>query len=100
MSKAITLREVKNLQKEYGYHESQEMINNGSGWKMEGSVGRHLMELLEAGVCYLPTKATSDYYGNRIPSRNDLKEGSKGTRQNTINFWQGVESGSVFLEHA
>jgi len=34
-----------------------------------------------------------DYYGNRIPSRKELKRGTKGTFQNCVNFWNRVNSG-------
>lgn len=65
----------------------QKMINNGSVWKMEGSVGRYAMELLESGACWLPKKAHYDYYGNRIPSRDELTKGTKGTYQNSVKFY-------------
>ena len=50
-------------------------------------MGRKAMELLESGACMLPKKSFTDYYGNRIPSRDDLKQGSKGTYLNAIRFW-------------
>lgn len=65
----------------------QRMINDGSVWKMEGSMGRRAMELLEMGACWLPKKAHYDYYGNRVPSRDELAKGTKGTYQNAINFY-------------
>lgn len=66
----------------------QLMIDSGVVWKMEGSAGRAAMDALESGVCFLPEEAHTDYYGNRIPSRNDLKEGTKGTLQNSSRFWE------------
>ena len=89
---------IKSLQKVYGYNDIQEQINSGLAWKLEGSVGRYAMDLLEAGVCMLPKKAKIDYYGNRVPSRDELKEGTKGTYQNSKNFWTKVENGEIFLE--
>lgn len=62
----------------------QRRINAGSIWLFEGSAGREAMDLLEAGYCMLPKRATRDYWGNRIPSRDELKPGTKGT-------WQLVE---------
>ena len=85
------------LQREYGYDYYQSIINSGDGWKLEGSVGRYLMSLLECGACMLPTKSTTDYYGNYIPSRNELKPGTKGSYQNCKRFWSKVESGEIYL---
>lgn len=91
----MNTQRITTLQKTYGFIGAQAMINSGDGWKLEGSVGRHLMDLLEAGICMLPKKANFDYYGNRIPSRDDLKKGTKGTYQNCSNFWKKVESGQI-----
>lgn len=90
---------IKKLQKEYGYSEMQEMINSGLAWRMEGSIGRQAMSLLECGACMLPKKMYRDYYGNTIPSREMLKEGTKGTFSNCQKFWGGVEEGYIFIEH-
>lgn len=90
---------IKSLQKEYGYDEMQAMIDSGNAWRMEGSYGRAAMGCLESGACMLPKVVHSDYYGNRIPSRTELKEGTKGTYQNAKRFWERVESGEIYLEH-
>jgi hypothetical protein len=79
---------IKKLQKVNGFYEMQQMINNGMAWKMEGSVGRQAMYLLEVGACMLPKKTHRDFYGNMIPSRDDLKAGTKGTYKNTVSFYQ------------
>ena len=60
-------------QKSAGVDYMQRLINNGSVWQMEGSMGREAMRLLEAGICMLPKKSFTDHYGNRIPSRDELK---------------------------
>lgn len=75
------------LQKKRGVHKMQKMINDGSVWKMEGSIGRHAMSLLCSGECYLPETSHFDAYGNRIPSRNELEEGTRGTIENSINHY-------------
>ena len=90
---------IKELQNQYGYSDMQEMINSGTAWRMEGSIGREAMSLLECGACMLPKEMHKDYYGNTIPSREMLKEGTKGTFSNSEKFWQGVEEGSIFIEH-
>ncbi|MBN1117779.1 MAG: hypothetical protein JXA77_11275, partial [Bacteroidales bacterium] len=87
----LTVEQITKLQKEYGVTGTQDGINSGQCWRMEGSVGRFASEMLEAGVCMLPEERKSDYYGNTVPSRNDLKAGTKGTLLNCQNFWQRVE---------
>lgn len=57
----------------------QRVINDGQGWKMQGSMGRSMMAALEAGQCMLGKTATADYYGNAIPSRDQVKAGTKGS---------------------
>lgn len=93
----MNLQSIKRMQKEYGYSEMQNAINDGSIWKFEGSAGREAMCLLESGVCMLPKKVTYDYYGNTLPNRDFLKKGTKGTYQNSLNFWKRVESGEVCI---
>lgn len=90
---------IKRLQRDYGYNDVQEMINSGIIWSMEGSMGRQAMSLLESGACMLPKESHKDYYGNRVPSRDMLEDGTKGTFGNCKMFWQGVEDGSIFIDH-
>jgi hypothetical protein len=82
---------IKKFQKEFGFTELQELINTGMAWKMEGSVGREAMHALEMGACMLPKKDNYDYYGNLVPSRDKLKPGTKGTYQNSKNYWNRVD---------
>jgi hypothetical protein len=89
---------IAKLQKEYGFSEMQEMINSGTAWRMEGSVGREASSLLESGACMLPKEFRSDAYGNRVPSRDVLKQGTKGTYQNCVKFWQGVLDGEIEID--
>lgn len=90
---------IKKLQNEYGYSDMQEMINSGIAWRMEGSIGRQAMSLLECGACMLPKEMHKDYYGNTIPSREMLREGTKGTYQNCKDFWTKVYEGEIYLEN-
>lgn len=94
----MNYQSISKLQKAYGYDSMQKMINSGSVWKMEGSMGRSAMGCLESGACMLPKEVNFDYYGNRIPSRTELKNGSKGTYQNCLQFWESVEDGSIYLQ--
>lgn len=83
----MNLSQITKLQKEHGVDEMQNLIDTGSVWKLEGSMGRYAMNLLERGVCMLPLEDKYDYYGNRIPSRDKLQPGTKGTFQNSKRFW-------------
>ena len=59
----------------------QELINTGQAWRMEGSVGRQAMAFIEAGICALGESDHRDYYGNHVPSRDQVQEGTKGSVQ-------------------
>ena len=58
---------------------TQQAINGGSAWKMQGSVGRGLMEAINAGAAMLGVNSARDYYGNYIPSRSEVLAGTKGS---------------------
>lgn len=90
---------VRNAQKEAGTsdpwnyevpHVMQSLIDSGAVWKMEGSCGRTAMSMLETGACFLPESPSKDYWGNYIPSRNELKDGTKGTLSNSVAFWKNA----------
>lgn len=83
----MNYQQIKQAQKEQGYDQWQFLIDSGTAWQMEGAIGREAMELLRCGACMLPKKAFRDYYGNRIPSRDELKAGSLGTFQNSVNYF-------------
>lgn len=61
----------------------QKRINDGTIWHFEGAAGRRAMELLEAGLCELGEKRFTDYWGNVVPSRYDVKPGTKGAPLST-----------------
>ena len=84
----MRIQTIKKLQRENGLEELQGWINSGMAWKLEGSVGRSAMACLENGACMLPLEAHYDYYGSRVPGRNELKKGTKGTYQNSVRFWE------------
>lgn len=79
---------IRSCQKEQGYAEMQFLIDTGMAWKMEGNIGREAMRLLECGACMLSKKAFRDFYGNYIPSRDELKQGTKGTYQNSVRYYE------------
>jgi hypothetical protein len=57
----------------------QGAINAGAAWKFQGSVGRSMMDSIKSGCCMLGLKGAYDYYGNYIPSRFEVKGGTKGS---------------------
>ena len=61
------------------YEAIQSAINSGYAWKMQGSYGRTMMDAIRSGYCMLGHTQSSDYYGNVIPSRDDVEEGTKGS---------------------
>ena len=65
-------------QEEY-YEAIQRAINSGIGWKMQGSYGRTMMDAIRSGCCMLGQTSHKDYYGNTIPGRDDVKEGTHGS---------------------
>ncbi len=91
--KALTVEQISKLQSDYGLTKAQELMNSGEIWKFEGSVGRAASDMLEAGILMLPEERNQDYWGNTIPARTDLKDGTKGTLGNSQRFWGLVEDG-------
>jgi len=81
------LHQINKAQRSLGADFMQGLINNGQAWQMEGSMGRQCMDALRSGMCMLPKKAFTDAYGNRVPSRDELKQGSMGTYVNTLNYY-------------
>lgn len=57
----------------------QDLVNTGMAWKLEGSIGRTAMNLIEAGQIMLGEEGHRDYYGNYVPSRYEVKPGTKGS---------------------
>jgi hypothetical protein len=80
----LTLNDINNIecddevsQLDY-YLGLQRAINSGM-WGLQGSYGRAMMGAIESGHCMLGAKSARDYYGNGIPSRNDVQPGTKGS---------------------
>lgn len=59
--------------------ELQRLINSGAVWKFEGSYGRAASDALSNGDCVLGKTGVRDYYGNYVPSRYEVKAGTKGS---------------------
>jgi hypothetical protein len=76
---------------ELEYYEAiQKAINDGTAWKFQGSYGRTMMGAINEGYCMLGVYSSSDYYGNKIPSRDEVQEGTKGSYEYVIRL-QGQE---------
>jgi hypothetical protein len=91
-------QKIKQWQADYDLTGTQNSINDGSAWTLEGSVGRHAMSTLESGATMLPKEAKYGSYGQKIPSRDEVKAGTKGSFKACSNFWDKVESGEINLE--
>lgn len=83
----MTYTQVLQAQRDNGFDGIQKLIDSGEVWKMEGSMGRYAMDCLKSGACFLPKKPSRDYYGSRIPSRDEVEEGSTGSFKNSVNFY-------------
>lgn len=94
----MTIERINELQAQYGMTQMQNLIDSGEVWRFEGSMGRKAMSLLESGACYLPEEDTQDYYGNLVPARTRLQAGTKGTLENSQEFWSKVEDGDIEIE--
>lgn len=61
------------------YAAIQSAINSLSAWSLQGAYGRAMMQAIEDGYCLLGRGHTRDYWGNRIPSREEVRAGTKGS---------------------
>lgn len=62
------------------YASLQRAINSLEAWKFQGSMGRAMMAAIEDGHCMLARSDCRDFYGNHIPSRAQVQEGTVGSR--------------------
>jgi hypothetical protein len=80
----LTLGDINNIETEdevdeLEYYQSIQRAINAKAWSFQGSYGRAMMEAISAGKCLLGKEPCNDYWGNRIPSRYEVKEGTKGS---------------------
>jgi hypothetical protein len=76
----------------------QRAINSGSAWSLQGSYGRAMMDALDSGSCMLGPTEARDYWGNHIPSRDQVQAGSKGSRAFVVKHRD--EDWAVMLDNA
>ena len=81
------------------YTELQKAINSGSAWSLQGSYGRAMMAAIESGNCMLGTSRARDYWGSTIPSRDDVKPGTKGS-YDYVAYRMGPEWADLMAEVA
>lgn len=80
----ITLNDINIIEgEEYAddiqYYEAIQRAINSGLWGMQGSYGRAMMEAIKEGYCLLGRNDTHDYWGNHIPSRDQVQAGTKGS---------------------
>jgi len=79
---SVAIIENPDLDNEIEYYtELQKAINSGVAWSFQGSYGRAMMDAITSGYCLLGREPARDYWGNRIPSRDEVQEGTKGSYQ-------------------
>lgn len=83
MSRAFSLTDVLTIEQgaesELDSYIAIQRAINGGLWSLQGSYGRAMMEAIEDGRCMLGQNRARDYYGNFIPARSDVQEGTKGS---------------------
>lgn len=79
----IDLEDTANLegeaQSEEDYFRSLQRFINGGEWSWPGHVGRQMMAAIEDGRCLLGRVGFRDAYGNCVPSRAQVQDGTKGS---------------------
>jgi hypothetical protein len=80
----LSIKDINNIETEaevddQEYYASLQRAINGGMWSLQGSYGRTMMQAISDGWCLLGTESFNDYYGNRIPSRTEVKAGTKGS---------------------
>jgi len=80
----FTMDDVENLENDYCiddgeyFRSVQRAINDGL-WSFQGSYGRTMMDAIKAGYCLLGKRSFTDYYGNHVPSRFQVVNGTVGS---------------------
>lgn len=64
---------------ELEYFESIQRAINSGMWSLQGSYGRAMMDAINSGRCALGKVPAFDYWRNRIPSRTEVKKGTRGS---------------------
>ena len=100
----LSIKDINNIETEQEvdeqeYYASIQRAINGAMWSLQGSYGRAMMQAINDGWCMLGTTSCKDYYGNTIPSRTEVKAGTKGSPeyvleqhgQEWLDFLEGLQ---------
>jgi len=75
------------LEGDYGLTPEQEIevwqynVDNGMVWQLQGWYGRTAQDMLDAGILHYPNKRQHDYYGNPIPTHEEISSGKVKRKQ-------------------
>ncbi len=80
----LTLADINNIESdseisELEYFKSIQRIINSGMWAMQSGHGRTMLIAIQEGLCLLGKAGSRDPFGNYIPSRDEVKEGTKGS---------------------
>lgn len=78
-SDTMTIEGVEEVDSEEEYFAAMQRHVNSGMWMLQGSHGRTMMQAIENGDVLLGHKAARDYWGSRIPSRDEVQAGTKGS---------------------
>lgn len=76
---AIDTIEHDELCSEFEHYAAVQRIINAGQWGLQGSYGRMMMDAIQSGHCLLGRDRAMDYWGNDIPSRDDIIPGTAGS---------------------
>ena len=74
-----TLENFENAETFEDQSQATQAMINAQAWGLEGSTGRAMMDAIKQGACLLGLEGCRDYWGNYIPSRHEVKQGTKGS---------------------
>ena len=80
--------------------DTQQLIDSGMAWRLEGHVGRECMRAIEQGFAVLGPEAHRDFYGNRVPSRHEVVPGTKGSVEYALARLDELEARGVDVDDA
>lgn len=78
-SDTMTIEGVEEVDTAEDYMSAMQRQVNSGMWSLQGSHGRAMMQAIEDGDVLLGRKGARDYYGNYIPSRDEVQAGTKGS---------------------
>tara|TARA_R110002050_G_scaffold150400_7_gene277130 strand:- start:2889 stop:3206 length:318 start_codon:yes stop_codon:yes gene_type:complete len=78
---------IRLLQKQYGFKLYQDLIDSGEAWKIGGEITKDCKNAINSGACFLAYKSYHLNIFNSIPSRYQVKRGSKGSVEASKKYW-------------